>query len=56
MDLSDDLDAIAVAMKPKLAEKLLDYGVEVINFYVGAIDLPTKDQDADRSKISRHAE
>ena len=52
MDLSDDLDAIAVAMKPKLAEKLLDYGVEVINFYVGAIDLPTKDQDADRSKIS----
>ena len=52
MELSNDLETIAVAMKPKLAEKLLDYGVEVVNFYVGAIDIPTKEEDADRAKLS----
>ena len=52
MDLNDDLDTIAAAMKPKLVEKLDDYGVEVVNFYVAAIDIPTKEEDEDRSKIS----
>jgi membrane protease subunit (stomatin/prohibitin family) len=52
MDLSNDLDTIAAVIKPRVAEKFYDYGAEVVNFYVAAIDIPTKDDDADRSKIS----
>jgi membrane protease subunit (stomatin/prohibitin family) len=52
MDISNQLDTIAAEMQPKLVERLGDYGVEVINFYVGAIDLPTKEEDPEWARRS----
>ena len=49
LDICTDKTKIAESLKPMLAPTLDEYGIELVNFYVSAIDIP--ENDPNRAKL-----
>lgn len=54
-----ELDAFAEQLKPKVAELLEEYGLELVNFYVAALEIPEDDpwyQEQNRARAQAHGD